>query len=419
VAVKWTVPHSFLSNAAQPRVLRKVKAKLQRVFQSKQPIDRFGAIDAELRQVEGSEFLLKQENFDPEKMFFIIFSYKNGMPQNGLPQNSYLLDKIHNPPMTTLGFKQIFWKVFQRVYSVQLNHAPINWLGINLVLREACVLVTQEGSSASNEPTDCLVVYSLESIDYLKDEVRARVQNVRRTNGLTEQQLIEAFNQSIVGTPYGKLADITFSDFPGYSLFTKAYPGGAENIFPFLYGFYYYGWLLCQRLERDQMDITLDLNQSTSSQSLRRIAEHRIRLVNIQRYFLTLNRSNLQSAKEAADMLRDSFSLPSRYARHTEINNSFEEHLANVSRISETERSQTFKQIAAVLTFLGVPLALFSALMSASSDAAIVVRPEKLWSDYKFLIITLASFLLPSSLIFFGFFVDLTLKSATIFRKAR
>jgi len=167
------------------------------------------------------------------------------------------------------------------------------------------------------------------------------------------------------------------------------------------------------------MEIKLELNESTASQSLRHIAEHRIRLINIQRYFLTLNRSNLQAAKEAADILRDSFSLQSRYERHTDINKSFEEHLANVSRISETERSRTFKQIAAILTFLGVPLALFSALMSASSDAAIVVRPEKLWSDYKFLIITIASFLVPSSLIFLGFVIELTLKVANVISKKR
>lgn len=407
-------------SAATAIVLRKVKTNLQRVFQRHQPTDRFGAIDAALRVVKSTEFLLKQDDFNPERTFFILFSYKDGIPQGGLPSSSYLLNKNYNPPATTLGFRQIFWKIFQRVYSIQLSPETIDWLGINLVLREAFVLVTQEGLSAPNSPLDCLIIYSLECIDYHKNEVRTRIQNVRRLNGFTEQQLIEAFNQAILGTPYYQLAAFTFSDFPGYSIFTKEYAEGSEHIFPFLYGFYYYGWLLCQRLERDQIEIKLDLDQSTSGQPLKRIAEHRIRLVNIQRYFLTLNRSNLQAAKDVADVLaRDSFSLQSRYARHTEINKSFEEHLANVSRISETERSQTFKQIAAILTFLGIPIALFSALMSANSDVAIVVEPEKLWSDYKFLIVATVSFLAPSSLVFFGFLVELALKFSSMINEKK
>jgi len=72
-------------------VLRRVEVTLRRVFQIQQPTDRFGMIDAALRPVPATEFILRRENFEPEKTFFILFSYKDSIPQNGLPLNSYLL----------------------------------------------------------------------------------------------------------------------------------------------------------------------------------------------------------------------------------------------------------------------------------------------------------------------------------------
>lgn len=399
-------------------MLRKVKTILQKVFQSQKPTDRFEAIDAALQpSALVSQITPTKGNFDRDKTFFMLFSYKNGTPQNGLPIGSELLDTKKNPPVTTLGFKQIFWKVFQRVYTIPLNHEPITWLGLNLIIREAHVLVTKEGISAPNAPLDCLVVYSLESIDCIKDEVRTRIQTVRQAQNLTEQDLVVKFNQSIKGTQYQQLAELVFSGVPGYSFFSESYPEGIESMVPFFYGFYFYGWLICQRLEKAQVSIVLDLSQTNYNELLKIIAEHRIRLINLQRYFLSLNRSNLQSTKELANILRDHFSLQSRFSRHASINSSFEEHLDNISRISEAESSQIFKQIAAVLTFLGVPLAIFSALMSASTEVSIVTSPDKLWSNYKFLIIAILSFLIPSSLVFSGFLIELIFKASNLFRK--
>lgn len=398
-------------------MLKKLKAQIQGKFRSQKLVYKFDEIDATLYPLETNGLPLKQDDNISEKSFFILFSYKNGVPEEGLPINSFILDKYYNPPTTTLGFKQIFWKIFDRVYSIQMGHECINWLDINLTIKEAFLFVSQRNLSAKNDYLDCLIVYSLESIDYLKDEVQGKIQDIRRINNFSEQKLIELFNKSIIETQYKQLANIEYIDFPGYSLFTKKYPEGGVNIFPYFYTFYYYAWLLCQRLEREQIDVRLDLKQSNFSQSLRRIANHRIRLVNIHRYFLTLNRSNIQATKETADILRSYFSLQNRYERHIDINNSFEKHIANISRISEAEQSQTFKQIAAILTFLGVPLALFSALMSVSLDAAIVINPETLWKDHKLLTISIASFLIPSSIVFLGFLVELAFSTMNLFRK--
>jgi hypothetical protein len=407
----------LLSNAASATtVLRKVKENLRRIFQRYQTKDRFGLIDAKLAPVEEAKFALKQENFDAEKTFFILFSYKDGSFEDGLPINSRLLHKKVNPPTTTLGFNQIFWKVFKRSYSIQLKNEHINWLGMNLILREAFILVTREGACVPNEPLDCLIIYCLESIDYLKDEVKERIQQEQR-KGLSDKNLMDEFNIAIERSSYYQLSKIKPSDFPGYSLITESCSEGSENVFPFFYGFYCYGWLLFNRLERSQIDIDLNLKQYTSNQSLKHIVEHRIRLLNIQRYFFTLNRSKLQAAQKTADMLTGHFHLYSRYTRHTDIHKSFEEHLANVARLSETERTQVFKNIANILTFLGIPLAIFSALMSANLDAVIVVKPDSLWRNYKFSIIAAASFLVPSSLVFFGFFIDRIFEIVAIIRR--
>jgi hypothetical protein len=406
----------LLSNAASATtVLIKIQENLRKVFQRYQTKNQFGLIDAKLAPVEKTKFVLKQENFDEEKTFFILFNYKDGEFADGLPVGSRLLDKEVNPPATTLGFNQIFWKVFKRAYSIQLQQQQINWLGIDLILREAFVLVTQEGLSAPNESIDCIIIYCLESV-YPKNEVKIKIQQERRTRGLIEPDLVKEFNTAISGSLYDRLSKIA-SSFPGFSMVTERFPEGAENIFPFFYGFFGYAWLLFYRLERSQIEINIGLDLSTSNQSLKQIVEHRIRLLNIERYFFTMNKSNLQAAKEAANMLSSHFKLQSRYARHSNIHKSFEEHLANVARFSETERTQVFKNIANILTFLGIPLAIFSALMSANLDAAIVVKPDSLWQNYKFSIIAVASFLVPSSLIFFGFFIDRIFELAAIVRR--
>jgi hypothetical protein len=347
-----------------------------------------------------------KKKVNPDNHFFIVFSYKNGHPKFGLPENIRDLEKYKTPLLMTLGFRKIFWKVFKNVYSIQGIYEPLRCLETDLVLRDAYIFLTYPANSLLENHSDFLVVFSIESIEFPKEDFYSKMQSTRQSNGLSEQDLIELFNQSIAKTPYYQLANFSFLDFPGCGFFTQPYPEGSEVVFPFLYAFYYYGFLLCNRLERQQVDIKLDLSSSNSDQSLRLIADNRIRLVNIQRYFLTFGRSNIESIKEAGDLLRDNFSLLDRYERHLDINNSFEKHLANVSLIAESEKSQIFNLIAALLTFLGVPLATFSALMSASLDAAIIVKPEKLWSDHKFLIAAIISFLIPSSLIFIGFTID-------------
>jgi hypothetical protein len=379
--------------------------------------DQFELIDEKLAPVEEIGFALNQDIFDAERIFFILFNYRDGVFKNRLPVGSRLLNKKVNPPYATKGFNQIFWKVFKRAYSVQLNKENINWLEMNLILREAFVLVTREGSSAPNEPLDCITIYCLESVDYLKDEVKAKIQQERLARSLNEQDLIKEFNAAIGGSSYDELSKIAPFNIPGLSIVTESFSEGSENILPFFYGFYSYAWLLLYRLERLQIDINVNLDLSTSNQSFKQIVEHRIRLLNIQRYFFTMNRSNLQAAKETADMFIAHFKLESRYIRHSNIHKSFEEHLANVARFSETERTQVFKNIANILTFLGIPLAIFSALMSANSDAAIVVKPDSLWQNYKFSIITVASFLVPSSLVFFGFFIDRIFELVAIIRR--
>ena len=349
------------------------------------------------------------ENIAASNYFFAVFSYKEGSLDYGLPENVKYLDKYQDPPLTTLGFKKIFWKAFKGVFAIHDIYAEFTWLDSQLAIREVHIFVTTGVLSPLGDSSDCLIAYSIETLNCTKEELLAKMQNFRKESKISDQKLIEMFNTSISKTPYYQLSSFSYIDFPGCSFFMQPYPDGSEIIFPFLYGFHYYNLLLYHRLERDQVDLELNLDINSSNQALQLIANNRIRLINIQRYFLTANRSNIEAIKDASDLLRETFSLPDRYIRHIDINNSLEKHLSNVSRIAEAEKSQIFSLIAALLTFFGVPVAIFSALMSANLDAAIIVKPEKLWSDHKFLIISAVSFIIPLSVVFVGFAIDFVL----------
>jgi hypothetical protein len=162
--------------------------------------------------------------------------------------------------------------------------------------------------------------------------------------------------------------------------------------------FYFLAWLICLRIERSQLRADLTVARNALRMSGRKIANQRLRIINLSRYFLTQDRTNDVTLKRICAALTDKFKLRTRYDRALSLHRDFEHHLDNLSRIAQSEQMGSVSNLLLILTLASVPLSFFAAAIAIDTksevftDASALVRDHRI---YLLLLIGLAGSLLP------------------------
>lgn len=295
---------------------------------------------------------------------------------DALPQlpGEELSSYVHPLGMTN-GFRKVFTQVFSDVRRWSPGSAQVSWLGQPITIREAWLL-RSDASRLSALEGDNLVVVLRATSEVDRDRVSEEIRSQEELRGMREEVYFAELQEQLSETRYAGLLEVMNSQKPSAYVAFDEYADDIAETVPLLMGFYYFGLILVHRIDRAQSELELTAVGSTSQSTFSRIAQVRVRLTNVARYFLTTNRSNHALAKQFALDLPQRMKLTDRYARQLTIHESLERHLDNVLQMRQSRSAQRTNTLVILLTALTVPVGLFSALVAFQLKADFVSGPQ-------------------------------------------
>jgi len=126
-------------------------------------------------------------------------------------------------------------------------------------------------------------------------------------------------------------------------------------------------------------DITPQIR--AGDKTVRQIIEQRMRLLNLERYFLLGDRSNDPSLKEISVELRQLYRLDERYLKASARHEAFENHINNASKALQSQRAASLTKMVFLLTVLSVPLATMQVLFGINMDSAIYQKTKEMFLE--------------------------------------
>jgi hypothetical protein len=335
---------------------------------------------------------------------FAIVSYKAGSLAALDAEGGTRLSTLEDPGLVTLGFRKIFWKVFSEG-GVWRGSSRFTWLEHELEATEMCVVRSDGARLDGMEGEDFVVVLRLETGED-PQELYEEVGRIRVAGHIDEQEMVRLLEDGLESTPCGRVLGSFGSDYPGIQLWAPEGPVETDGVETLLAAFYYYGWLIIQRLDRSQADVELAADYSKITEGVRSIADERVRLINLDRYFLTTNRSTLPAVQEVCRQLVERFHLKQKYERHLAVHQSLERHLGNTAQLIQENRSRLLNRSMSILTFLAMPIGIFSAVMAVSLSADVIKRPTNLLLEQRLWLTVAFSFLVPLVVLGIAIVVD-------------
>ena len=287
-------------------------------------------------------------------------------------------------PMTN-GFRIVFGRVFSQVVEMDDHPRSARWLDEDVRIEGVWVAHSGPGQLEGLE-RDCWVAVLRLAVDGDAQAARDRMNDARIARGAgmdraVFDELAAALGECELTRLFGRL---TFS-VPDTKLTAVQPAAEAAQAMPLLVAFYYFGLMTVHRIDRDQVrtDMPIDTGVHNEEGAIA-IARTRVRLTNVNRYFLTTNRSQYPAVRDVCRALAEGMSLESRYERQLAIHRDMERHLDNISQIAHVRSSQETQQasertnsVLFYLTLIGLPLAAFSAVMTFSLDAPLVSQADR------------------------------------------
>lgn len=169
-----------------------------------------------------------------------------------------------------------------------------------------------------------------------------------------------------------------------------------------VFAFYFLAWLTCLRVERSQLRTELTVGAKALKTSGWRIANQRLRILNLSRYFLTQDRTNDAAIKAICVALSTKFKLQIRYERALSLHREFEHHLDNNAKIVQSQQLGSVSNLLLILTLLSVPISFFGAVVAVNFNSDAFTAPMQVLLDYRiyfFLALGLTASLIPFALL--------------------
>lgn len=310
------------------------------------------------------------------------------------------VDKRVEPTMMTHGYRTVFWEVFREGWRVPLE-APIqvSWLGEALEITECTVLHSDRTCLDGQEGENFVSVLRVRT-DGALDAVRSALERHRHDMGMSDLRVYRALREQIEGSRLAEFYDQLEFTSPDVKIVWEQPTEIIAPAVPYVLGFYYFGLLLVHRIDRAQAHIRLPLGApQLSGASIETITATRVRLINIDRYFLTTNRSLSRDAKEFVIALVERINLAERYGRQTSINRNLERHLDNIAQMAQAKAARRTNLTLDIIAYLALPVGIFSAAVAFQLQSDMLRAPTLVLSSVRFWSALVASVLLPLAVI--------------------
>jgi len=332
---------------------------------------------------------------------------------DGLFQEIVKEDNLDYPYYFTKGFRQIFWKVFSKIFERQLN-ITVTLFGAVYKIQSVTVLESDAYSDVNKvEGTNYFIVFHVFGVgvgadDHIQTEHtdgahRKKLSSVIR-RGMDQQQMTEAhfFNFLIDKTKQHAGFDIrnyythNNPDLIGGNFYNVNDSGRIRQQIIYLTTLYHFGKLVYWRITRHQ--VSLEISRfGNSKEIIERIGDIKLQVLNLKRFFDVKNVSNTPAVKVYNTDLRDRLKIGGLYSNAKEIQVAITEAVDYLDKLNTYNTNRSVRQLLNVTTFLALPFTIISALMAINIKATILNEPQNtaIFTNSLFLVILLASFLFP------------------------
>jgi hypothetical protein len=287
------------------------------------------------------------------------------------------IDAADSLGIMTAPFKMAFERVFG---EVRVRNAQPNEVSISSVSGKVDRIYIFESDKArlnGTERDDYVVYYRMA----IADEISAGVKELLTTNSGASLKERESVVTQVAGNDAPPRLTI-FTRYPGHCAWiSETCPEDYSSVVACISVFYFYAWILALRIERNQL--TQDISPQIKSGDIvvRQIIDQRMRLLNLERYFLLGDRTNDSLLRNVCTELSERFLLAKRYRRMSARHIAFETHIDNTSKALQAQRAASLTKMVFLLTVLSVPFAAMQVLFGINPDSAIYQKAKDIFSD--------------------------------------
>lgn len=233
-----------------------------------------------------------------------------------------------------------------------------------------------------------------------------------RGRGKIDKLIVNAYLDAIMQLPsiqpFSELLNNFRVEHPGFISAVNEVSGDskAEHVKPYLFCYYYYANLICWRLEREQISLNLHVDKEPDEHLLKTLSDHRLRVINLYRYFLTNNRSSNLVIRNFCRSRVDAHNIKAKYKRYHEILTACETYINNINSLSQAKGSQAVKKILHLLAFFAIPLGIFGTIMQLSPHHDIIENSQDVLTNSGVWFWVGFSFIMPLLLLSLGYIYD-------------
>jgi hypothetical protein len=332
------------------------------------------------------------ENLDA-KVLYVGSNYHSYLERRPLSTQNVRSSRDHFPNAVTLGYRDVFWRVFSEVAQHFDQEVDIAWLGVDWTLSSIWVVESREVAFAKDgaDPSDVLLVLCLRP----RHGAMPNVRELAFSQGLTEQQAVAALLAACSNPSTDTfLASFRHSrQMNALFLWTSAPSRTPVATSVALFCFYSFALLMIWKVGREQAAIQLTPGSHAYRQQLTALIRLRSLIIDIERLLLTRNISNDPEVVRLAASLRDQFQLRQKLNDLLPMNEAIQRHLDSLAQLRADEKSAVLNLVAFVIAAVGLPVAVMSMLLALNEAAPVVglgISYASRWPVFYFLTATTA-----------------------------
>jgi len=248
-------------------------------------------------------------------------------------------------------FRMNFWESFNLVRVYDSLNQKIDYMGLPGTIKQVLLVESDRRRLNRTEGDDYVLCISVCFPGAIE---KATEQALSQTTSAT----LEAREEILKQTSLVDLMQELKGDVRGHSAwFSDELDDRLQSQVLPLAAFYFYAWVLLLRIERNQVDLDITPDINVQKRTINHIITQRVRLINIERFFLTEDRSNRSELRDLCIVLADRYRLQHRFDRAIRRHAAFEHHLDNTSKALQAQRAASQSNMIAILTLMSVPLA--------------------------------------------------------------
>ena len=319
------------------------------------------------------------------QLLHVMISYK-GLFRRSVGASAAFYDSDAALNLMSFVFKLNFEKVFNIVRTFESNKRDVVVGSISCKVENILLFESDKTRMNETEGDDFVIVLSLKLPSRLSATKAAQIAKV-------ELSSLEAKEAILRNVGCSSLLNSLVSERPAHSFWIS--PAFAGDILSrhlsYIAAFYFYAWLLVIRIERDQVSLDISPTLSRIADTSDDIIRQRIRLINVERLFLTADRTNDDVLKDACSDLVRKWRIDERYERCSTRLAAFEHHMDNTSKALQAKRVSSLANTISLLTMLSIPLAAMQVLFGINFTSSIYADLPNILGSFQTYLVVLAA----------------------------